>query len=52
MNIIVELFITVLNTPDIIDALYGIAGILLAYCFALFLKTSGLKEITQLVKEG
>lgn len=52
INIIVELFVTVLNTPDIVDALYGIAGILLAFSFALVLKTSGLNEIPQSVKEA
>lgn len=42
-NIVVELYVTVLNTPDIHDAQYGIAGIAIAFVFAVFVKKFGLK---------
>ena len=50
INIGVERFVTVLNTRDIMDAGYGIAGTLLAFCFAWIVKQSGLKEYQQPLK--
>lgn len=44
INIIVESFVTVLNTPDITDAWYGIAGVLLAFIFAVVAKKKGLRN--------
>ncbi|WP_313111199.1 hypothetical protein [Aequorivita sediminis] len=32
-NFIFELFINILNTPDIIDAYYGVTGTLFAFLF-------------------
>lgn len=42
-NFIYELWIPVLNTPDIIDAYYGMAGSLLAFIWLLLIKSFGLK---------
>ncbi|WP_133642231.1 hypothetical protein [Sphingobacterium paludis] len=41
-NFIYELWIPILNTPDIIDAYYGVLGTVLALCFLLFTKRFGL----------
>lgn len=50
INVIVETFVTVLNTPDVIDAVYGFAGVLLAGIFAVVAKKYGLKEYRQVGK--
>ena len=41
-NFIYELWIRVLNTPDIIDAYYGVFGTILGLCFLLLTKRFGL----------
>jgi hypothetical protein len=33
INFIYELFIPILNTPDIVDAYYGLAGVMLSFLF-------------------
>ena len=45
VNFAYELWIPVLNTPDIIDAYYGFGGILAAFLFLLLTKKYGLKYI-------
>jgi len=39
INVVVETFVTVLNTPDPLDMIAGIAGTLLAFGVAAILKT-------------
>lgn len=46
-NAVYELFIPVLNTRDITDAYYGIAGTLLAFVFLAVLHKRGLKQMPQ-----
>jgi len=43
LNFIFELFITVLNTRDMVDAYYGVGGTAMAYVFLLIAKKWGLK---------
>lgn len=43
-NLIYELFIPILNTPDIVDAYYGFAGTTLGFLFLLFVHKFGLKR--------
>ncbi len=45
-NVVCELWIPTLNTPDTIDAYYGITGTLLAFIFLLITKQFGLKPNT------
>lgn len=45
-NAIYELFIPMLNTRDIIDAYYGIAGTVVGFVFVTLLKQFGLKEFS------
>lgn len=42
LNVIYEVFLPMLNTPDIIDALSGICGTAAAYVFLTVLKKNGL----------
>ncbi len=42
-NSIYELFLPVLNTPDIVDAYFGFAGTLLGFVFLFFVYRWGLK---------
>src|SRR5690554_4952058 len=37
-NFIYELFISILNTPDIMDAFFGLAGTVLGFLFLFFVK--------------
>ncbi len=46
-NFIYELFIDILNTPDIIDAYYGVVGTLLAFLFLLISYKYGFKINSQ-----
>ena len=46
-NAVYELFIPVLNTPDITDAYYGIAGTLIAFVFLALVHKHGLKQMPQ-----
>lgn len=41
-NFIYEIFLPVLNTPDIADALFGLLGVVLAYVYLIRLKAKGL----------
>ncbi|EGT3606973.1 hypothetical protein E5N06_13805 [Clostridium perfringens] len=41
-NFIYELFLSVINTKDIIDAIYGLAGCLLSFIYLALLKKYGL----------
>ncbi|RWY50011.1 hypothetical protein [Mucilaginibacter gilvus] len=45
MNFAVEIFVTVLNTPDIIDAVYGTAGVVVTVLLMLVFNRLGLKEV-------
>lgn len=40
-NLIMELLIPILNTPDIIDAVYGIFGIVLGFAYLCIIKGYG-----------
>lgn len=41
INLIVELLIPILNTPDIIDAVYGVFGVLLGFAYLCIIKNYG-----------
>lgn len=45
INLIYELWIPILNTPDLIDAYFGVAGTSLAFLFLLIVKIFGLIEV-------
>lgn len=45
INIIYELFIPVLNTRDITDAWYGVAGCIVGGVYLLFVKQYGVKPL-------
>lgn len=47
LNFVVEIFIPVLNTPDLTDAVYGTAGVVVTALVMLYLKTSGLQARAQ-----
>lgn len=42
-NFVYELWISILNTPDIVDACYGLSGTVLAFLFLFITKNYGLK---------
>ncbi len=42
-NFIYELWISILNTPDIFDAYFGLSGTILAFLFLIITKNYGLK---------
>lgn len=42
LNIVYECFIPILNTPDILDAMFGIIGVAIAYVFLIMLRKNGL----------
>lgn len=44
VNFIYELFIPLINTPDIIDAYYGLVGTLIPFPYFYFLKKFGITE--------
>jgi len=44
VNFIYELFIPFINTPDIIDAYYGLAGTLIPFPYFYFLKKFGITK--------
>lgn len=41
LNIVYECFIPILNTPDILDAVFGVIGIAIAYVFLILLRKNG-----------
>ena len=41
LNIVYECFIPILNTPDILDAVFGVIGIAVAYVFLILLRKNG-----------
>lgn len=41
LNIVYECFIPILNTPDILDAVFGVIGIAAAYVFLILLRKNG-----------
>ena len=43
INLIFELFISFLNTPDTVDAVYGICGVVFGFIFLFTAKNSGFK---------
>jgi hypothetical protein len=42
-NLFYELYVDILNTPDIIDAYFGFSGTILAFIFLIITKNNGLK---------
>ncbi|MGJ8593127.1 MAG: hypothetical protein ACSHXF_11290 [Aquaticitalea sp.] len=44
LNLIIELLIPFLNTPDTTDAIFGICGVLLGFGFLSIIKNYGLKQ--------
>lgn len=42
LNIVYECFIPILNTPDIMDAMFGVIGVAIAYVFLILLRKNGL----------
>ncbi|MFD2968204.1 hypothetical protein [Sphingobacterium bambusae] len=46
-NFVYELWVPILNTPDVVDAYYGVAGTILALCFLLCVKRFGLVPLTK-----
>jgi hypothetical protein len=47
LNLIIESFVWILNTPDILDAVFGIFGVLLAIVCTLLLKAFGISEVAE-----
>ena len=47
LNLIIESFVWILNTPDILDAVFGIFGVLIAMVCTLLLKTFGISEVVE-----
>lgn len=45
INLIYELYVPILNTPDIIDAYFGIAGTVVAFLFLTYVKFFGMIKI-------
>lgn len=43
INLMVEFFISFLNTPDKVDAVYGICGVVFGFIFLFTAKKSGFK---------
>lgn len=48
-NVICETIMGFMNTPDIIDAVYGIAGTIISFCFLAVSRRYGLKIISELI---
>lgn len=44
LNLIVELILPILNTPDKTDAVFGILGVVLGFAFLYLIKSYGLKK--------
>ena len=44
LNVLIESFLKVLNTPDIADAIYGIAAVVIAAIVTLFVRRYGITE--------
>lgn len=42
LNIVYECFLPILNTPDILDAVFGVIGVAVAYVFLIMLRKNGL----------
>ena len=42
LNVVYECFIPILNTPDILDAMFGVVGVAIAYVFLIMLRKNGL----------
>ena len=42
LNIVYECFIPILNIPDILDAMFGVVGVAIAYVFLIMLRKNGL----------
>ncbi len=42
LNIVYECFLPILNTPDILDAVFGVIGVAVAYVFLIILRKNGL----------
>lgn len=48
-KVICETIMGFMNTPDIIDAVYGIAGTIISFCFLAVSRRYGLKIISELI---
>jgi len=46
LNFVVETWVRLLNTPDIIDAFYGSVGVVITALVMLIFKKDGVREIT------
>jgi uncharacterized MnhB-related membrane protein len=46
LNFVVETWVRLLNTPDIIDAFYGSAGVVITALVMLIFKKEGVRKIT------
>ena len=46
LNVLVESFLSVLNTPDMVDAFYGIVAVIIAAIMTLSIKLYGITEKT------
>lgn len=44
INLIYEFFISTLNTPDKMDAIFGVIGVILGLTFLYAMKRKGLKK--------
>jgi hypothetical protein len=51
-NIVCETVISFLNTPDLIDAVYGIIGVLTVYAYLAITKKFGLEAIIESNEEN
>lgn len=47
VNFIVEILVTIANTPDVIDAVYGLIGIVFALLTSYLIKKGGLRPYKQ-----
>ena len=45
INLVYEVFVPILNTPDFVDALAGIIGVVISYLYLSRLKRNGLIDI-------
>lgn len=45
LNFVVELFVPILNTPDVIDAFYGVAGVVLTCAIMYIFYKTGIRDL-------
>jgi uncharacterized MnhB-related membrane protein len=44
LNFIIELFVTFMNTPDVVDAIYGTVGVFITILAMFLIRKTGLQE--------